>query len=84
MFSLSCSFVALVVSHIGFEGRNADLLASVSGHCLPCTVSLKLCSNCTRISWFERRFCCLKKASGLFDSSFKQLYAYIFMEDLPH
>ena len=50
MFSLLCSFVALVVSHFGFEGRTSVLFASVPGHCLPLTFSLKSCSNGTRIS----------------------------------
>ena len=81
MFSLLCPFVALVVSHFGFEGRTSVLFASVPGHCLPFTFS---CSNGMRISLFEHGFCCLKIPSGLFDSSFKQLYAYIFMEDLTH
>ena len=35
MFSLLCLFVALVVSHFGFEGRTLVLIASVTGHCLP-------------------------------------------------
>ena len=34
VFSLLCLFVALVVSHIGFEGRTLVLIASVPGHCL--------------------------------------------------
>ena len=84
MFSLLCPFVTLVVSHFGFEGRTSVLFASVPGHCLPFTFSLKSCSNGTRISLFEHGFCCLKMASRLFDSSFKQLYTYIFMEDLAH
>ena len=37
MFSLLCLFVALVVSHFGFEGRNLVLIVSVPGHCLPFT-----------------------------------------------
>ena len=37
MFSLLCLFVALVVSHFGFEGRNLVLIASVPGHCLTFT-----------------------------------------------
>ena len=37
MFSLLCLFVALVVSHLGFEGRTLVLIASVPGHCLPFT-----------------------------------------------
>ena len=84
MFPLLCPFVALVVSHFGFEGRTSVLVASVPGHCLPFPFSLKSCSNGMRISCFEHGFCCLKMASRMFDSSFKQLYAYIFMEDLAH
>ena len=41
MFSLLCPFVALVVSHFGFEGRTSVFFASVPGHCLPFTFSLK-------------------------------------------
>ena len=37
MFSLLCLFVALVVSHLGFEGRALVLIVSVPGHCLPFT-----------------------------------------------
>ena len=33
MFSLLCLFVALVVSHFGFEGRTLVLIASVPGNC---------------------------------------------------
>ena len=33
MISLLCLFVALVVSHFGFEGRTLVLIASVPGHC---------------------------------------------------
>ena len=33
MISLLCLFVALVVSHFGFEGRTLGLIASVPGHC---------------------------------------------------
>ena len=32
MFSRLCLFVALVVSHFGFEGRTWVLIASVPGH----------------------------------------------------
>ena len=39
IFSLLCIFVALVVSHFGFEGRTLVLIASVPGHCLPFTFS---------------------------------------------
>ena len=35
MFPMLCLFVALVVSHFGFEGRTLVLIASVSGHSLP-------------------------------------------------
>ena len=35
VFSLLCIFVALVVSHFGFEGRTLVLIASVPSHCLP-------------------------------------------------
>ena len=73
-----------VVSHFGFEGRTSVLFASVPGHCLRFTFSIKSCSNGMRISRFVHGFCCLKMDSGLFDCSFKQLYAYIFMEDLAH
>ena len=48
--SLLCPFVALVVSHFGFDGRTSVLFASVPGHCLPFTFSLQSCSNSTRIS----------------------------------
>ena len=34
VFSLLCLFVALVVSHFGFDGRNFVLIASVHGHCV--------------------------------------------------
>ena len=34
MFSMFRLFVILVVSHIGFEDRTLDLIASVPGHCL--------------------------------------------------
>ena len=37
IFSLLCLFVALVVSHFGFEGRTFVLIASVHVHCLPFT-----------------------------------------------
>ena len=33
MFSLLCLFVALVVSHFGFEGWTLVLITSVPGHC---------------------------------------------------
>ena len=33
MFSLFCVFVALVVSHFGFDGWTLVLIASVPGHC---------------------------------------------------
>ena len=33
MFSLLCVFVALVVSHFGFDGWTLVLIASVPGHC---------------------------------------------------
>ena len=33
MFSLLCLFVALVVSHFGFEVRTLVLIGSVLGHC---------------------------------------------------
>ena len=42
IFSLLCPFVALVVSHFGFKGRTLVLFASVLGHCLPFTFSLKI------------------------------------------
>ena len=45
MFSLLCPFVAFVVFHFGFEGRTSNLFASVPGHCLPFTFSLKSCLN---------------------------------------
>ena len=32
-------------------------------------------------TYFEHGLCCLRTASGLFDKSFKQLYAYIFMQE---
>ena len=38
MFSSLCLFVALVVSHFGFEGRTVVLIVSVPGHCLPFTL----------------------------------------------
>ena len=50
MFSLLCPFVALVVSHFGFEDRASVLFASVPGHCLTFTFSFKSCSNGMRIS----------------------------------
>ena len=34
MLSLLCLFVALGVSHFGFEGGTLVLIASVPGHCL--------------------------------------------------
>ena len=37
LFSLLCLFVALVVSHFGFEGRTLGLSVLVHGHCLPFT-----------------------------------------------
>ena len=37
MFSLSCLFVALVVSNFGFDGRTLVLIVSTPGHCLPFT-----------------------------------------------
>ena len=37
MFSLLCLFVALVVSHFGFEGGTLALIVTVPGHCLPFT-----------------------------------------------
>ena len=40
VFSLLCLFVALVVSHFGFEGSTLVLIASVPGHCLPFTFCL--------------------------------------------
>ena len=40
MFSLLYLFVALVVSHFGFEDRNLVMTASVPGHCLPFTFLL--------------------------------------------
>ena len=38
IFSFSCLFVGLVISHLGFEGKNWVLIAPVFGHCLslPC------------------------------------------------
>ena len=33
-----CIFVALVVSHFGFEGKPLVLIALIPGHCLPSTV----------------------------------------------
>ena len=39
MFSLLCLFVALVVSHFGFEGRTLVLIMSVHGHFLPFTMN---------------------------------------------
>ena len=45
MFSLLCPFVTLVVSHFCFADRTSVLFASVPGHCLPFTFSLKSCSN---------------------------------------
>ena len=38
LFSFLCIFVALVVSHLGFEDRTLVLIASVPGHCLPFTL----------------------------------------------
>ena len=35
MFTLLCLFVALIVSHFGFEGGTLVLIASVPDHCLP-------------------------------------------------
>ena len=35
MFSLLCLFVALVVSHLGFEDGNFVLIAPVHGLCFP-------------------------------------------------
>ena len=37
IWSTICLFVALVVSHFGFEGRTLVLIASVPGHCLSFT-----------------------------------------------
>ena len=37
MFSLLYLFVVLVVSHLGFEGGNLNLIAPFPGHCLPFT-----------------------------------------------
>ena len=37
VLSLLCLFIALVVSHFGFEGRTMALIASFPGHCLPFT-----------------------------------------------
>ena len=37
MFSLSCLFVALVVSHFGFEGGTLVRIVSVPRQCLPFT-----------------------------------------------
>ena len=42
MFSLLCPFVALVVSHFGFEGKTSVLFASVPGHCLPFYFFIKI------------------------------------------
>ena len=40
MFSLLCLFVALVVSHFGFESRALVLIVPVPGHGLPFTFYL--------------------------------------------
>ena len=40
LFSLISLFVALVASHVGFDGRTLVLIASVPGHCLPFTFNL--------------------------------------------
>ena len=37
MFSLLGLFVALVVSHFGFEGKTLVLITPFHGHCLPFT-----------------------------------------------
>ena len=37
IFSLQCLFVALVVSHFGFEDWTLVLIASVTGQCIPVT-----------------------------------------------
>ena len=42
MFSMLCLFVALVVSHFGFEGRTFVPTESVPGHCLPFTFHAKI------------------------------------------
>ena len=39
--SVLCLFVALVVSHFGYECRTLVLIASVPGHCLPFTVLIR-------------------------------------------
>ena len=37
MFPSLCQFVAVAISHFGFEGETFVLIASVLGHCLPLT-----------------------------------------------
>ena len=37
MFSLSCLFFALIVSHIGFDGGTFVLIAPAPDNCLPYT-----------------------------------------------
>ena len=85
MLSLLCPFVALIVSHFGFEGRTLFSVCISSWSMFTFYFFVKImsksCQNGMQILLFEHGFCCLKMASGLFESSFKQLYTYIFMQD---
>ena len=57
MFSSSCQFVALAVSHFGFEGGTLVLTASVPGDCLPftfCYMTMQLPANGSNGKYWAR------------------------------